>query len=114
MFHSKDKGGKKLIREGFMSKEGKMFKTWRKRYFTLDDQGKLIYYHNKGDETPINSIDIKLMKKTERASFGRNKTFGVQIHTETRVWKFLCSTEKEVAEWIHAFNFVKRGQYQEE
>ena len=114
MFHSKDKGGKKLIREGYMSKEGKMFKTWRKRYFTLDDQGKLAYYHSKGDENPIGSVDVKLMKKTERMSFGKNKTYGVQIHTETRVWKFLCATEKDLAEWIHAFNFVKRGQFTEQ
>jgi len=114
MFHSKDKGGKKLIREGFMSKEGKMFKTWRKRYFTLDDQGKLAYYHNKGDENPIGSVDVKLMKKTERTSFGRNKQFGVQIHTDTRIWKFLCNDEKDLAEWIHAFNFVKRGQFNED
>eukprot|EP00483_Globobulimina_turgida_P001604 UN01606 len=113
MFHSKDKGGKKLIREGFMSKEGKMFKTWRKRYFTLDDKGKLAYYHNQGDENPIGSVDVRLMKKTERSSFGRNKQFGVQIHTDTRVWKFLCQNEKDLAEWIHAFNFVKKGQFEE-
>jgi len=113
MFHSKDKGGKKLIREGYMSKEGKMFKTWRKRYFTLDDQGKLAYYHNKGDENSIGSVDVRLMKKTERASFGRNRQYGVQIHTENRIWKFLCNNEKDLAEWIHAFNFVKRGQFAE-
>eukprot|EP01083_Nonionella_stella_P244899 851918_1 len=58
MFHSKDKKGQKLIREGFMSKEGKMFKTWRKRYFTLADNGKLCYFHKKGEENPIGSIDI--------------------------------------------------------
>eukprot|EP01084_Bolivina_argentea_P249652 418019_1 len=112
MFHSK-KGGKKLIREGYMSKEGKMFKTWRKRYFTLDDQGQMSYYHNKGDDNSIGTLDVKLMRKTERASFGRNKQFGLQLHTETRLWKFLCANEKDLAEWIHAINFVKRGQFSE-
>merc|ERR1719410_2219644 len=113
-FHSKDKGGKKLIREGFMSKEGKMFKTWRKRYFTLSDQGKLTYYHKQGQDNPIGSVDVKKMKKTERCSFGRNKQFGVQIHTDVRVWKFLCQDEKELAEWIHALNFVRKGVFDEQ
>eukprot|EP00484_Ammonia_sp_Unknown_P018994 CAMPEP_0197028132 /NCGR_PEP_ID=MMETSP1384-20130603/7897_1 /TAXON_ID=29189 /ORGANISM="Ammonia sp." /LENGTH=1169 /DNA_ID=CAMNT_0042457085 /DNA_START=95 /DNA_END=3604 /DNA_ORIENTATION=- len=114
MCYLTDKGGNKLIREGFMSKEGKMFKTWRKRYFKLDEQGQLSYFHNKEDENPIGSIDIRLMSKTERISFGRNKQFGIQIHTENRVWKFLCGSEKDVAEWIHALNFVKRGNFAED
>lgn len=111
-YHTK-KGGKKIIREGVMQKEGKMFKTWRKRYFTLDDTGTMSYYQNKGDQNPIGSFDVKLMKKTERASFGRNKQFGISIHTENRLWKFLCESEKDLAEWIHAINFVKRGQFDE-
>jgi len=114
MFHSRDQGGKKLIREGYMSKEGKMFKTWRKRYFTLDDTGKLAYYHDKGNENAIGSVDICKMQKTERQSFGRNKPYGMQIHTDVRVWKFLCQTEKDLAEWIHAFNFVKEGKFTED
>merc|ERR1719204_1059835 len=114
MFHSRDQGGKKLIREGYMSKEGKMFKTWRKRYFTLDDTGKLAYYHDKGNENAIGSVDICKMQKTERHSFGRNKPYGMQIHTDVRVWKFLCQTEKDLAEWIHAFNFVKEGRFTED
>merc|ERR1712176_594608 len=80
MFHSKDKGGKKLIREGYMSKEGKMFKTWRKRYFTLDDTGKLMYYHDKGDENAIGSVDIIKMQRTERQKFGKKKPYGMVIH----------------------------------
>merc|ERR1712113_124018 len=114
MFHSKDKGGKKLIREGYMSKEGKMFKTWRKRYFTLSQDGKLTYYHKQGQDNAIGSVDVKKMTKTERCSFGRNKQFGVQIHTDVRVWKFLCQDEKELAEWIHALNFVRKGVFDEE
>merc|ERR1719385_568884 len=73
-----------------MEKEGKMFKTWRKRYFTLDDQGKLSYSHNKGDENSIGTVDITKMIKTERTSFGRHRQYGVQLHTNDRVWKFLC------------------------
>ena len=113
-YHSLNNDGNKLIREGFMEKEGKMFKTWRKRYFQLDDQGKLSYYHNQGDENAIGTVDIKKMKKTERCSFGRNRLYGVQIHTNDRVWKFLCGSEKDLAEWIHALNFVKAGEYEED
>jgi len=114
MFHSTDNSGSIVVKEGFMSKEGKMFKTWRKRWFILDEKGKLSYYHNQGDEHPIGFVDIKLMQKTQRINFGKNKEFGVQIVTDVRTWKFLCQSEKDLTEWIHAFNFVKTGTLKED
>eukprot|EP01084_Bolivina_argentea_P046215 85103_1 len=105
MVNSKGKYEKEIMKEGFMSKEGKIFKTWKRRYFILDNQGKLNYYRNKDDDHPIGCVNIKLMKKTERISFGRNRSFGIKIHTETRVWKLLCENEKDLVEWIYAFNF---------
>eukprot|EP01084_Bolivina_argentea_P061396 112197_1 len=104
MFYSKDIDGKKIIKEGFMKKEGKIFRTWRTRYFILDEQGKLIYYHSKGCDYPIGSIDIKIMEKVQRTK--ETNQFEAQIHTAS--WKFLCQNENDLAEWLHAFDFVTK------
>ena len=54
---------KVIIYEGFMKKEGKLFKTWRNRYFVLNKDGVLAYYRKKGDEHAINSLMSKKLSK---------------------------------------------------
>lgn len=60
-----------IIKEGTMQKEGKMFKTWRKRYFILFEDGEMCYYHKKGEENSIGSFSVKGTKNAEKQSFGR-------------------------------------------
>jgi len=97
-----------------MYKEGKMFRTWRKRWFVLDDQGNVTYYDNRGDKEQIGSFNIKDLKQTSRVSFGKNRPFGLQVETGDRVWKFVCDEEAELVDWIHALNFVKNGVFSED
>ena len=86
--------------EGFMRKEGRLFKTWRKRYFVLLD-GILAYYNRKGDESPIKSIPLKTLLDMRRTTIGENDC-GMELKTKERTWKFLCGTEQELVRWIRA------------
>jgi len=99
---------KKIIKEGSMQNEGKMFKTWRKRHFVLYDNGQLIYYGNQGDENPLGSININNLKNVTKISYGKNKQFGFEIEIEgNRIWKFICDEEKDQTEWINAIKIVR-------
>ncbi len=47
--------------KGYLKKQGeKGLKSWRRRYFRLVGNS-LAYYHENGDERPINSIDLTQM-----------------------------------------------------
>lgn len=47
--------------KGYLKKQGeKGLKSWRRRYFRLVGTS-LAYYHENGDERPINSIDLSQM-----------------------------------------------------
>jgi len=109
-----DDSNKRIIKQGWMMKEGKMFKTWRKRWFVLDDAGTISYYSNKGDDNAIQTFSIKNMKQTTRQQFGKNKPYGVQIETTDRMWKFMCESERDLLDWIHAIQFVKNGIFTDE
>jgi len=106
-------GDRKIIKEGTMQKEGKMFKTWRRRYFKLYDNGDMSYYNAKEDESALGSINVKKMKQTSKQSYGRSKEYGFQVETETRCWKFICDDEQGQNEWVNAVNFVQRGKFTE-
>jgi len=109
-----DDSNKRIIKQGWMMKEGKMFKTWRKRWFVLDDAGTISYYSNKGDDNAIQTFSIKNMKQTTLQQFGKNKPYGVQIETTDRMWKFMCESERDLLDWIHAIQFVKNGIFTDE
>ena len=109
-------GSKKILKEGHMSKEGKMFRTWRRRYFVLFDNGTMNYYHDKGHEDdPISSFTVLGMKGTKVTSFGRGakKQPGFQLHTDDRMWKFVCDSEQDALEWIRVINLLNDGAYSE-
>ena len=47
--------------KGYLKKQGERgLKSWRRRYFRLVGNA-LAYYHENGDERPINSIDLTQM-----------------------------------------------------
>jgi hypothetical protein len=47
--------------KGYLKKQGeKGLKSWRRRYFRLVGNS-LAYYHENGDERPINSVDLTQM-----------------------------------------------------
>jgi len=107
--HSQKKEGKKVIKQGFLEKEGKMFRTWRKRFFVLMDDGCLKYYDNENENDAIGQINIDESIETKIVPFGKKKPHGFQLTAGGRVWKFVCETEQEVKDWLHAIEHVKTG-----
>ena len=86
---------KKVVhKEGYLRKQGKKFKTWKKRFFLLNHK-KLQYYTEKGGEL-IGTIDL-----TEDCSVTLNldKKFMIELHVPGRVWLFLADDERTTEEW---------------
>lgn len=115
MYHAVSKG-KKIVKEGYMQKEGKMFRTWRRRYFVLFQTGQMNYYQEKdlSEGNPISSFNVMSMKGTKRVLVGRQKQPGFHLTTTDRTWKFICDSEQEVLDWIRCINLLNDGVYQEE
>jgi len=97
-----------VLRKGYMQKEGKMVKSWKKRWFVLQKNGKMSYYHSRHDTAPIASFNVKNMTKLMNKSWSKTekKRYGIKVYTPHRNWKFLCENNKERVEWLNAFEVV--------
>merc|ERR1712113_1057631 len=99
-----------IVKKGYMLKEGKIFKTWRKRWFVLQKSGKVSYYHNEHEDKdqPISSFNCKTLTKLSNKSWGKcnKKRYGIKVYTPSRNWKFLLQNNHERSEWIKAFETV--------
>ena len=100
-----------IIKEGYMKKEIKgVSKQWKKRWFVLQNDGKLLCYNNAlaqhlMDTFPGNRMHT-LMSTAYSKKFDHNKSFGILIKSKSKTWKLLCSNNKERMEWIKQFENV--------
>merc|ERR1719499_2538837 len=99
---------KMVLKEGYMRKEGKMVKSWKRRYFKLQKNGVMSYYHNNQEDAAIGKFNVKDMTKLMNKSWSKSnkRRFGIKVYTPHRNWKFLCADNKERIEWLGAFEIV--------
>merc|ERR1712087_117924 len=101
-----------VLKEGYMRKEGKMVKSWKQRWFVLQKNGVMSYYHSKEEQkkggVAIASFNVKSMLRLRNKSWTKSdkKKYGIKIYTAHRNWKFLCNNDKERIGWLNAFEVV--------
>ena len=107
----KDNDGKELhiVKEGYMHKQGGFVKTWRKRWFELQNNGIISYYHNPNEDYPIARFNCLHFTELKNKSWGKSdqKKFGIKMYTPHRDWKFLCKDEEERKLWVQKFREVR-------
>merc|ERR1712228_411073 len=97
-----------VLLQGYMQKEGKMIKSWKKRWFVLDNIGVLKYYHDEKASQPISQVNVKSLTKLMNKSWSKTnkKRYGIKVYTPHRNWKFLLVGNEERAKWMAAFEKV--------
>jgi len=81
---------------GYLTKEGKNFKTWRHRFFVLQND-KISYYKKPEDTTPKGTIFIR---GATILADPQNSKNGFHIKTKTRVFKILAKDAEDKEKWI--------------
>ena len=97
-----------IAKQGYMMKEGKMWRSWKKRWFVLQNNGIMSYYHNEQESNPIARFNCKENTKLLNKSWGTSnkKRYGIKLYTPHRNWKFFTQNNDERQEWIKAFEQV--------
>ncbi|XP_044256022.1 RAC serine/threonine-protein kinase [Tribolium madens] len=101
----------KIVKEGWLYKRGEHIRNWRRRYFILLDDGSLLGYKNKPDETsmhdPLNNFTVK-GSQIMLADKPRLYTFTMRGLQWTTVIErmFHVETEREREEWVMAIKGV--------
>lgn len=87
-----------MSKEGFLTKEGGSFKSWKKRWFILKD-GVLSYYKGKGDTEPLGTISLSTAGRIQVNS-SKKKANVFEIPTPSRTYYFIADTETERQSWM--------------
>jgi len=101
---------RKVYKQGFLVKQGKRFKSYKTRYFTLMDDGVMEYFKKMTDQTPAGKFSIKNMVETRRIAYPNKKDlYGFEIVTKERTWRFQAHSDDVVADWIGVIHAVSKG-----
>eukprot|EP01084_Bolivina_argentea_P021592 40117_1 len=101
---------KRVYKQGFLVKQGKRFKSYKTRYFTLMDDGTMDYFKKMTDQTPAGTFNIKNMIETRRIAYPNKKDlYGFEIVTKERTWRFQAHADDVVADWIGVIHAVSKG-----
>lgn len=86
-------------KEGFMTKLGAIFKSWKKRWFVLK-RNELSYFRTQGERTPIRSIDLKDCRECV-VDNTKKKPNCFRLVLAWRTFYLVCESEQELQEWMH-------------
>lgn len=85
-------------KEGYLTKQGRIRKSWRVRWFILRNQY-LSYYRTKQHRRPLHTIDL-----TEAISVNvdntKRKEFCFHIIMPSRTWYFLGNSVEDSQQWV--------------
>ncbi|GAM22824.1 hypothetical protein SAMD00019534_059990 [Acytostelium subglobosum LB1] len=93
----------KVLYEGFLQKKGNEgffgSKVWAKRYFKIFEEGRMAYYKQQNDVSPINVIELRGALACEDFD-GKQLAFKISMKTSARVYYLLAPSSDAKAKWI--------------
>ncbi|KAJ5079900.1 non-specific serine/threonine protein kinase [Anaeramoeba ignava] len=95
---------KRITQSGFLRKRGKVFKTWKKRYFVMN--GKTLYYYKKNtDKTPLGEIPLTEKTTVKISNIKKENCFEIQVGKE-KTYCVCASTSTERLKWIETIKSI--------
>jgi len=101
-------------KKGFLTKEGEIVKSWKKRWFVLGTET-LCYYKNQKEDKPLGVVRLRDITKVN-ASSRKNKSC-LEVVTTRRTYYFIADNNEELKTWKDAMQKkldINMGKIQEE
>merc|ERR1712154_511044 len=95
-----------IAKQGYMQKEGKMIKSWRKRWFVLQNNGVMSYYHNELESQPIARVNCKNLTKLLHKSWSKSnkKRYGINDNKLKKISKLIIICT--IHHFVCLFSFI--------
>ncbi|XP_059822158.1 pleckstrin homology domain-containing family A member 2-like isoform X1 [Hypanus sabinus] len=102
---SKQASGPQVLKSGFCVKQGIVRKSWKRRYFTLDENS-FSYFKCEMEKEPLRTIPLKDIQKAQNCSCSqalmRDNLF--ELVTMSRTFYIQADSPAEMESWIKAIN----------
>ncbi|KAN0025326.1 hypothetical protein ACTFIU_003586 [Dictyostelium citrinum] len=93
----------KVLNEGFIQKKGNEgffgSKMFQKRYFRIYEEGRMAYFKNQNDVTPVGVIEMKGALACEDME-GKPLGFKLSMKTSARVYWLVAMTNDQKQKWV--------------
>ncbi|XP_067857301.1 pleckstrin homology domain-containing family A member 2-like [Heptranchias perlo] len=97
--------GPQILKSGFCVKQGIVRKSWKRRYFTLDENS-FSYFKCESEKEPLRAIPLKDIHKAQNCSCSqalmRDNLF--EIVTTSRTFYIQADSPAEMHSWMKAIN----------
>ncbi|KAF9908928.1 hypothetical protein BX616_011334 [Lobosporangium transversale] len=95
----------KVVRQGYLLKLGKTYKTWRKKWFVLRGD-KLTYYKNAKEYQPLGIIPLStIIDSLQTDPVSKHKQYCLRIVTSSKKSIVLCAPDEDtLLQWIDALH----------
>merc|ERR1719454_805764 len=93
---------KKKTKEGYLFKQSRHLKQWRKRWFVLDDN-KLYSFKSKDEmKNATEIIDLKVFSSVKSSEDYTGRANSFDVYSPDFVFSMAAETESEKEDWIRA------------
>ena len=100
---ARDSGGPGVLKDGYLTKEGGIFPSWKKRWFVLDSTGALSYYDDRGAGHLLRTIRVDMYNVRVSPRSDRDHVFELYLPgVSSRVYVLSAAHSWERDAWINA------------
>ena len=90
-------------RVGWLDKQSRYLKTWKKRWVILTRDAYLLTFSSDIDlSSPTEIIDLRVNNSVKSSSDYTNKSFSFDVYSPDICFSFYASTDSEKEDWIRA------------
>lgn len=87
------------LKEGWLSKKGKVVKNWKKRWFVLD--GNALSYYEKPGKKHLGTIDLSKATSVDVNNDLKNKNSFKIVLPNVRTYIIVAENEKDCSDWMN-------------
>eukprot|EP01017_Pseudomicrothorax_dubius_P025667 TRINITY_DN2797_c0_g2_i2.p1 TRINITY_DN2797_c0_g2~~TRINITY_DN2797_c0_g2_i2.p1 ORF type:complete len:119 (-),score=25.97 TRINITY_DN2797_c0_g2_i2:121-477(-) len=91
-----------VIKEGYLTKQSKFWKTWRQRWFVLTPTSLYSFKEEKNYKDPTEVIPLKDCSTVKSAEDEVNKQYAFRIDCKDRTFYLTAASSSEKEGWIGA------------
>jgi len=89
-------------KEGFLEKQSRHLKRWKKRWFVLQDSTLYSFKKEKTYDTPTEVIDLRVFSSVKSSEDYTNRQHSFDVYSSDMVFSMVASNEAEKEDWIRA------------
>ena len=93
---------KNPAKEGFLEKQSRHLKRWKKRWFVLQDSTLYSFKKERVYDSPTEVIDLKVFSSVKSSEDFTNRSHSFDVYSADMVFSMVAGSENEKEDWIRA------------